>query len=152
MPGITASLNGGYGLAQERPPDVQVLRSLPHFQQTSTKALKLLEAEVQSGMTHLTVANHTEQSASWQRLTVNFLLLLGRMADNYQLERDAFLQKLATSPRVQGESGVVVHGPESPALEQPNKRHRPGMVCSDHAAFQLYGLLNFATSPPSPGP
>ena len=130
---------------------MQVLRSLPCFQQTSTKALKLLETEVQSGMTHLTVTNETEQSASWQRLTMNFLLLLGRMADNYLLERDAFLQKLAASHRVEGESDsrAVVHGPESPALEQPTKRHRPGTVCFGHAAFQPYHLLNF---PPAPSP
>lgn len=112
-------------------PDMQVLRSLPRFQQTSAKALKLLETEVQSDMSHLTVTSQTEQSASWQRLTVNFLLLLGRMADNYQLERDAFLHKLATSRGMEGgrEYAAVVHSPESPALEQPNKRHRSGMVC-----------------------
>ena len=133
---------------------VQVLCSLPCFQQTSAKALKLLETQVHSGMTHLTVTNQTEQSASWQRLTVNFLLLLGRMADNYLLERDSFLQKLAASHRVEGESnsGAVVQGPESPALEPPNKRHRPGMVCFEHAAFQLYHLLIFSPPPAPPPP
>ena len=119
-------------------PDVQVLRSLPCFQQTSAKALKLLETEVQYGMTHLTTTNQTEQSASWQRLMVNFLLLLGRMAYNYQLEREAFLLKLAMSHGVEGESdsGAAVRGSKSPALEQPNKRHRSGMGCFGHAAFQ----------------
>ena len=130
--------------------DVQALRSLPCFQQTSAKALKLLEIEVQSGLTHLTVTNHAEQNTSWQRLTVNFLLLLGQMADNYQLEREAFLQKLEMSHGVEGEneSGAVVHSPESP---QSNKRHRSGVVVLFWACcIQLYDLLNKDLTPPAP--
>lgn len=130
-------------LPQDQAPTVQVLRRLPCFQQTSTKALKLLEAEVQSGMTHQTMTNQTEQSACWHRLTVNFLLLLGRMADNYQLERAAFLQKLAAAHggEKESDSGAVLHSPASPALDQPKKKHRSGMVSFDNATSQPYCLL-----------
>ena len=135
--------------------DLQALHSLPCFQQTSAKALKLLETEVQSGLTHLTMTNHAEQNTSRQRLTVNFLLLLGQMADNYQLERGAFLQKLEMSHGVEGESdsGAVVHCPESPALEQSKKRHRSGMVgVFWPCCIQLHHLLNKDLTPLPPRP
>ena len=109
---------------------MQALCSLPHAQHTSAKALKLLEAEVISGMTDQTMTKQTEQSTAWQRLTVNFLLLLGDMAESYRLERDLFLRKLtaAHGDEQQTGGGAVAHGPESPGLAQPSKRRRFGML------------------------
>lgn len=92
----------------------------------------MLEAEVLSGMNHQAMTNQTEQSTRWQRLTANFLLLLGQMADNYRLERNLFLGKLTAAHGVDKETGgrALANGPESPgsALDQPSKRRRFGVL------------------------
>ena len=124
-----------------QPPDVQALRSLPHSQHTSAKALKLLEAEVLSDMTDQAMTNQTEQSSSWQKLTANFLLSLGHMAENYRLERTLFLGKLTAAHGVEGGTGggAVAHGPESPGLAQPSKKRRLGMLFDSCVAAFVCG-------------
>ena len=110
---------------------VQVLYSLPCSQQIATKAAKLLEEEVQIGLTRQPWTGGAE-TLSWQRLAVGFVLLLGRMADNYHLERDAFLKQLKESHRVSDEDGkgqeAPAHSPESRKMGQQSKRPRLGTL------------------------
>ena len=73
-------------------------------------------------------ATHTEETAM-QRLTVSFLLLLGRMADNYQLEKAAFLKQLLESHGAlagQDADEAAPHSPASPGVVQTAKRPKTG--------------------------
>ena len=110
---------------------LQVLYSLPGSQLTATKAAKLLEEEVQIGLTRQPWTDRAE-TLSWQRLAVGFVLLLGRMADNYHLERNAFLKQLQESHRVSHEDGkgqgASANSPESPQMGQQSKQPRIGML------------------------
>ncbi len=85
-------------------------------------------------------ATHTEETAM-QRLTVSFLLLLGRMADNYQLEKAAFLKQLLESHGAlagQDADEAAPHSPASPGVVQTAKRPKTGMSrCTESSADAL---------------
>ncbi|DBA94183.1 TPA: hypothetical protein ACH3X1_001814 [Trebouxia sp. C0004] len=132
---------------------VEVLYSLPKPQQATVRALKQLETALllvlpdesanmvlpsESAHTAFTTsefsaATHAEETAT-QRLTVSFLMLLGRMADNYHLEKAAFLKQLLESHgALAGPDAdeAAPHSPVSPGVTQTAKRPKTGM--SPHA-------------------
>ncbi len=152
---------------------MQVLYSLPRPQQATATALKQLETALllvlpnkdaidvlpsQSAHTAVTTSEfsattHAEETAM-QRLTVSFLLLLGRMADNYQLEKAAFLKQLHESHG--GLAGrdadeAAPHSPVSPGVTQTAKRPKTGTsphaessadaLCTAYAAAALNGCV-----------
>lgn len=64
-----------------------------------------------------------------QRLTVSFLLLLGRMADNYQLEKAALLKQVLESHEAlagQDADEAVPDSPVSPGVILTAKRPETG--------------------------
>ncbi len=131
-----------------------MLYSLPKPQQAAAKAFRHVEAallsELPSNQSALPpLSDLVTADTGMQRLTVGFLLLLGRMADNYQLEKAAFLKQLSESHEgsglhVRGEEAAP-NSPESPAATQTSKRPRTGASPSspqltaveDQASLQL---------------
>ena len=96
---------------------------------------------------------HAEELAM-QRLTVCYVLLLGRMADNYQLEKAAFLKQLVESHgdlAGQDTDEAAPHSPASPGVTQTAKRPKTGMshhaessaaaLCTAHEAAGLCGCV-----------
>ncbi len=96
--------------------------------------LLLSESAAQTAATtsEFPAATHVEELAM-QRLTVSFLLLLGRMADNYQLEKAAFLKQLLESHGAlagQDADEAAPHSPVSPGVTQTAKRPKTGTFSS----------------------
>ena len=143
---------------------MQVLYSLPKPQQATVAALKQLEtalllvlpdetanlvlpsdlAQTTVTTSEFSAATHAEEMAM-QRLTVSFLLLLGRMADNYQLEKAAFLKQLLESHGAlagQDADEAALHSPVSPGVTQTAKRPKTGM--SLHAESSAAALCTAA--------
>ena len=137
--------------------------SLPGVQQTVTTALKLLEVEVQLGVTSEKPCSEVVKHVRWQRLAVCFVLLLGRMADNYHLERAAFEQRLKESQEgsaAHGQiraSGAPSNDPASPESDQQSKRRRTGLLShppnlqiaplpSDHSECSSKSMLRDASA------
>lgn len=127
---------------------MQVLYSLPKPQQATVRALKQLETALlqvlpdvtanmvlpsESAHTAVTTSEispskHAEEMAM-QRLTVSYLLLLGHMADNYKLEKAAFLKQLFESHGAlagQDADEAALHSPISPGVSQTAKRPKTG--------------------------
>ena len=133
---------------------MQVLYSLPKPQQATVTALRQLETVLLSFLpdeaansflpsesaahtagtsSDFPAAAHAEET-SMQRLTVSYLLLLGRMADNYQLEKAAFLNQLIESHGAlagRDTDEAVPHSPVSPGVTHTAKRPKSGT--SPHA-------------------
>ncbi|KAA6412940.1 MAG: hypothetical protein FRX49_13761, partial [Trebouxia sp. A1-2] len=127
---------------------IEVLYSLPKPQQATVRALKQLETALlqvlpdvtanmvlpsESAHTAVTTSEispskHAEEMAM-QRLTVSYLLLLGHMADNYKLEKAAFLKQLFESHGAlagQDADEAALHSPISPGVSQTAKRPKTG--------------------------
>ncbi len=128
---------------------MQVLYRLPKPQQATVRALKQLEtalllvlpdeaankflpsesaAHTAVTASEFSASTHAEEMAM-QRLTVSYLLLLGRMADNYQLEKAAFLKQLLESHGAlagRDADEAVPHSPVSPGVTQTAKRPKTG--------------------------
>ena len=144
---------------------MQVLYSLPKPQQATVTALRQLETVLLSFLpdeaansflpsesaahtagtsSDFPAAAHAEET-SMQRLTVSYLLLLGRMADNYQLEKAAFLKQLLESHGAlagQDADEAALHSPVSPGVTQTAKRPKTGM--SLHAESSAAALCTAA--------
>ncbi|KAL0030024.1 hypothetical protein WJX79_001712 [Trebouxia sp. C0005] len=149
---VTYVLGGVSQKAQDVPGQVaiEVLYSLPKPQQATVRALKQLETALlqvlpdvtanmvlpsESAHTAVTTSEispskHAEEMAM-QRLTVSYLLLLGHMADNYKLEKAAFLKQLFESHGAlagQDADEAALHSPISPGVSQTAKRPKTGKI------------------------
>ena len=151
----------------------QVFYSLPKPQQATATVLKQLETALllvlpetanrflpSEAAAHTAVrtsdfpaATHAEEMAM-QRLTLSYLLLLGRMADNYQLEKAAFLKQLLESQGAlagQDADEAAPHSPASPGVIQTAKRPKTGTsphaesvadaLCTAYEAAALCGCM-----------
>lgn len=159
-------------------PVMQILYSLPKPQQATAKALKQLEAALllllpsTAGSAILLPDSAQPATGVCQspirtqgdilglhRLTVSFVLLLGRMADNYQLETNAFLKQLreshvaidghgsVTGAELHSPAGADGHSPDGADAGQTAKKPRTDtghhechlmtcIYCLKYAGFQ----------------
>ena len=144
---------------------MQILYSLPRPQQATAKALKQLEAALllllpstagsdfslpDSAQSATGVCQSPlrtqEESLRLLRLTVSFVSLLGRMADNYQLEKNAFLKQLQESHvAIDGHdsvTGAELHSPagadgHSPATSDAGQTAKRPRISTGHHQYHL---------------
>ena len=109
---------------------MKVMYSLPKAQQHAAKVVRLLQAALFSMLKQTDNArphdSDRENSSAMETLTVNFLLMLGRMSDSYELERDAFLKQVQGSRAIGTESTDTGNG-RADAPDDATAAKRPRM-------------------------